>query len=66
MRYLGINEVNLLSFIDCDQVVKFHEAIDFSNQVWIVMEHMEEGDLSGIIMNRKGDFSEDFCKWSLY
>ena len=30
------------------------------------MELMEEGDLLNIILHRKGDLSEDFCKWSLY
>lgn len=30
------------------------------------MELMEEGDLSDVIMHRKGNLSEDFCKYSLY
>ena len=25
-RQEGINEINLMSFIDCDQVIKFQEA----------------------------------------
>ena len=30
------------------------------------MDLMDQGDLTKIILAKQGDFSEDFCKWSLY
>ena len=31
-----------------------------------MLEYMEGGDLTSILVAQQGDFSEDFCKWNLY
>ena len=61
-----INECSLISFLDCEQLIKCEEVYDYQNRLWVFIELMEGGDLTNIVIHRNGNFSEDFCKFSLY
>ena len=61
-----INECSLISFLDCDQLIRCEEVYDFQNRLWVFIELMEGGEITKIILERNGNFSEDFCKFSLY
>ena len=61
-----INECSLISYLNCEQLIKCEEVYDFQNRLWVFIELMEGGDMTKIIMERQGNFSEEFCKFSLY
>ena len=52
--------------VNSDYIVKCMDAYDYSNRIWIILEMMEAGTLTKIITDRKGAYSEHFCKYALY
>ena len=61
-----INECSLIQYLNCQQLISCEDVYDFQDRIWIFLELMEGGELTKIILDRNGDFTEDFCKWSLY
>ena len=49
-----------------DSIVKCFEAFDFQNRLWIFMELMDGGAFTAMLEELAGDYSEGFCKYSLY
>ena len=56
----------MISYLNCDQLIKCEEVYDYQDRLWIFLEIMEGGDMTKIVLARNGEFSEDFCKWSLF
>lgn len=50
----------------CDSIVKCYEAFDFQNRLWIFMELMDGGAFTQMLEDQQGQYSEEFCKYSLY
>jgi len=61
-----INECSLIKHLDCEQLIKCEGVWDFNGRIWVILELMEGGSLTNIVVERKGNFSEDFVRWSLY
>ena len=61
-----INECSLIAFLDSDQLIKCEEVYDYQDRLWIFLELMEGGDLTNIIVDKRGDFSEAFVKFTLF
>ena len=55
-----------MAFLNCDQLIKCTEVYDYQDRLWVFLELMEGGDMTQIILDKNGSFSEDFCRWSLY
>ena len=61
-----INECSLIKHLNCEQLINCHEVYEFNQRVWVILELMEGGALTDIILERSGKLSEDFVRWSLY
>lgn len=61
-----INECSLISFLDSEQLIRCEEVYDYQDRLWIFLELMEGGDLTNIILAKRGDFSEAFVKFTLF
>ena len=55
-----------MAYLNCDQLVKCIEVYEYKDKIFLFLDYMEGGDLSRIILDKRGDLSEDFCKWTLY
>ena len=60
-----INEARMIRYVDSDFIVGYESIYFFQNYYWLCTEPFEGVELNKIIRARKGDLSEDFCKWSL-
>ena len=49
-----------------ESVVQFYEAFDYKNRLWIFMELMDGGSLTNMLVELKGQCSEEFCKYSFF
>ena len=52
--------------VQSDYIVRCVDAYDYSNRLWIILEMMEAGALTKIILDRRGAYSEHFCKYAIY
>lgn len=60
------NEIGIMQMSQCDSIVKCYEAFDFQNRLWIFMELMDGGAFTQMLEDQQGQYSEEFCKYSLY
>ena len=44
-----VNEIGLHAISEHDSIVNFHEAYDYQNRSWIIMEIMQGGNLTPMI-----------------
>lgn len=49
----------------CNSIVQCYEAFDFQNRLWIFMELMDGGAFTPILEEKQGNYSEEFCRYSL-
>ena len=61
-----IEEASLLSYLDCDEIVKCNDLYYHKRVVYIFLEFMEQSSLTKMIKGYKNEYSEEFCKYSLY
>jgi len=63
-----INECSLLTYLNCAQLISCEEVYDFGGRIWVILELMEGGSMTGVVLDRSNGFelSEDFIRWSLY
>ena len=61
-----INECSLIKHLDCEQLIRCEGVWDYQGRIWVILELMEGGAMTDIILERQGNFSEDFVRWSLY
>ena len=60
------NEIGIMQMSQCDSIVQCYEAFDFQNRLWIFMELMDGGAFTPMLEELQGQYSEEFCKYSLY
>jgi len=60
-----VNECSLIKNLNSENIVACEDVYDFDQRIWVFLELME-GDLSKIIMNTESNYSEAFCKFSLF
>ena len=60
------NEIGIMQMSQCESIVKCFEAFDYQNRLWIFMELMDGGAFTPMLEDLQGDYSEGFCKYSLY
>lgn len=61
-----IDEIGRMRSVQSDYIVKCIDAYDFTDRLWIILEMMEAGQLTKIIVDRQGDYTESFVKYALY
>ena len=61
-----IEEASLLSYLKCDEIVMCNDLYYYKRVVYIFLEFMEQGSMTNIIMKYNHQYSEEFCKYSLY
>ena len=63
-----INECSLLTYLNCAQLISCEEVYDFGGRIWVILELMEGGSMTGVVLDRSNGFelSEDFIRWSLH
>ena len=49
-----LNEIGLHAISEHDSIVNFHEAYDYQNRSWIIMEIMQGGNLTAMIDEHAG------------
>ena len=64
-RQVIINEASLIAFLDSDEMVKCIALYDWRKKFYIVLEYMEQ-EFTSIVRTQNEQYSEDFCRWSLY
>ena len=42
------------------------DLYDHEGRIWIILEYMEDGNLTEMILHQHEVYSEDFCRWVLY
>ena len=52
--------------LNSDNLVRYEEVYDYWNKIWIFLECMEGNSLCHFIGKWRGDYTEDFVRWSLY
>lgn len=60
------NEIGIMQMTQCESIVQCYEAFDFQNRLWIFMELMDGGAFTPMLEELQGNYSEEFCKYSLY
>ena len=65
-----INEIGIMQHFnsknDCGAVVQCLDAFDYDRRIWIFLELMDGGSLTDICEAFSGNYSENFCKYTLY
>ena len=61
-----MNECSLIKALNSEHIVTCEDVYEYQNKIWVYLELMEGGDLSQIILNSASDYSEAFCKYTLY
>ena len=61
-----LNECRLMMHLHCEQLIRCEEVYEHANQIWVILEYMEDESMTELVVSRQGDFSEDFVRWSLY
>ena len=56
----------MIAFLNSDEMIKCVDLYDFNNTVYIVLELMEQGSMVDIVTQGNMNYSEDFCRYSLY
>ena len=61
-----INECSLILFLNSDRLIRCEEVYDYNNRIFILLELMEGGSMTSLILRQQGKFSEQFVRWTLY
>ena len=66
-RQAIVKEVGIMQMSrDFDSIVKINEVYYFLEKFWIILELMDGGSLTAMLEEFQGQYSEEFCKYSLY
>ena len=58
-------EIGIMQMAENTFTVKCHEAYWYENHYWLFLELMTGGNFTEICESKKGDLSEEFCKYVL-
>ena len=65
-REMFANEIGIMRVFGGDSVTTCHEAFDFKDRYWLIMDLVEGGPLTEMLSKMQGAYSEEFCKYSIY
>ena len=65
-KKLIINEASLIAFLDSNELIKCVDLFYFNKQIFIMLEYMEYGAMTDIVLGYHKIYSEDFCRYCLY
>lgn len=69
-KQLVINEASLIAFLDSDELIKCVDLYYYgparTKSIYIVLELMDQGSMDRIVTRDYENYSEDFCRYSLY
>jgi len=51
---------------NCDSLVQCIDAFLYEKRIWIFLELMDGGNFTDICESLAGNYSEGFCKYTLY
>ena len=58
--------MSLISVLQsCDYIINCVDVYDWQGRIYVILEMMENGSMTDIIVNM-ANYSEEFCKYSLY
>ena len=60
------NEIGIMQMSQSDSIIRCHEAFDYQNRLWVIMEIMDGGAFTPMLEDFMGAYSENFCKYSLW
>ena len=63
---LMINEASLIAYLQCDELIKVEDMYHFQNNLYMMLEYMDQGSIANILAVHHMNYSEEFCKYSLY
>lgn len=68
VKQLIVNEASLLTFIDCDKVIKVVDLYEFKGRIWMFMDYMDLASQEKIILKNRQErqYSEEFVKYTLF
>ena len=49
-----------------ESIVECFETYDFKDRLWLFMELMDGGSLTPMLTELQGQYSEEFCKYTVY
>ena len=61
-----VNEASLICYLNIDEMVQCVEVYEHQNCLYLILEYMDRKSLSDIVLNNHDEYSEDFCKYTLY
>jgi len=61
-----MNEIGIMQLTNTTSVVQCIEAFDFQGRLWIFLELMDGGAFTNMLEELQGNYSEGFCKYTLY
>ena len=61
-----VNEIGIMQLGSYDSIVKCEQAFFYKDRFWIVLELMDGGALTSMLEEMLGNYSEAFCKYTLY
>lgn len=59
-------EASLIKYLGSDALIKCIDVYHYKRVVFIILEMMEQGSLTEIILNYWEHYSEEFCRYNLY
>ena len=59
-------EASLIKYLGSDNLIKCLDVYHYRNHIFIMLELMEQGSLTDIVLNYSHQYSEDFCRYNLY
>ena len=65
-RETCLDEFRLFQRFDSDHIVKCTEVYHFNGKIWAVLSYMDGNSMSEIISERHREYSESFCKYTLW
>ena len=56
----------MTAYLNCDEIVKIVDLYQHDEKFFIFLEFMEGGSLNKVVSQKKRDYSEDFCRYTLF
>ena len=59
-------EASMKAFLKSDELLKTIDLYYFDNNLYIIIDYVGEGSMADIVKKDYMNYSEDFCRYSLY
>ena len=65
-KTLVINEASLIAHLKSEELIQCVDLYDYGKSIFIILELMDQGAMTDICIDYYKNYSEDFCRYSLY